>query len=128
MEITKAKLESGLAQFYGTESYHKFSILFKDLVLTDGAKYLAEKAGAFWLMDIIGSYQPKCLKDPMLRDFQIWTLKVEGTKAVVTCERDTNDVAFKQDIPHTDFPLNSIKLYVMPLYENFWVVMLPSEY
>jgi hypothetical protein len=128
MEITAAELESGLTQFYGTESYHKFSILFKNLVLTDGTKYLAEKADALWLMDIIGSYQPKCLKDPMLRDFQLWTLKVEESKAVVTCERDNNNVAFKQNIPYTNFPLNSIKLYVMPLSATTYVIMLPTEY
>lgn len=127
--MNAAELKSELAQFSGTESYHKFSYLFKNLVLTDGVKYLAEKAGAYWLMDIIGSYQYKCRKDEMLRDFQLWTLKkTEGNEAIVICERDTNNVAFKQEIPHTDFPLDTIKLYVMPSSATTYVIMLPNEY
>ena len=57
-----------LAQFYGTSAYYRFIIL-SNLVLTDGTKYLAEVAGAYWLMDLIASYQKKCMKDEMLRDF-----------------------------------------------------------
>ena len=116
-----AELEMNLAQFYGTSAYYRFSIL-SNLVLTDGTKYLAEVAGAYWLMDLIASYQKKCMKDEMLRDFQIWTLKVENQTGVVTCERDTDDVAFRQEIPFTDFPLESIKIYC----EN-GVIYLPSE-
>lgn len=66
-KMTKEELENGLTNFYGTEDYHKFSILFPNLFLTDGVKFLADNAGAYWLMDIIGSYQPKCRKDLMLQ-------------------------------------------------------------
>ena len=121
------ELKTGLAGFYGTQAYHRFSPLFPNLVLTDGANYLANKAGAFWLMDIIGSYQKECQKDDMLRDMQFWTLKVTDGEAVVTCERDTNNVAFTQDIPYTDFPLDEIKLYVCN-NGDYMVVLLPSEY
>jgi hypothetical protein len=44
---------SNLDGFTGTEAYHPWSILFRKAVLTDGAKYLADKAGAYWLMDVI---------------------------------------------------------------------------
>jgi len=121
------ELRTGLANFYGTQAYHRFSILFPKLVLTDGANYLADKAGAFWLMDIIGSYQKKCMQDDMLRDMQFWTLKVEDGEGIVTCERDTNNIAFKQEIPYTDFPLDEIKLYVCN-NGDYMVVMLTSEY
>ena len=124
MEATEInEIESTLAHFTGTENYHRFSILFRNLVLTDGVKYLAEKCGAYWLMDVIGSYQKKCYKDEMLRDFQIWNLKVNDNEGVVTCERDTDDVAFSQKIPFTDFPLDKIKLYC-----SNGVIMLASEY
>jgi hypothetical protein len=121
---TKAiEIEKNLAYFTGTEQYHRYSIISK-LVLTDGAKYLADKAGAYWLMDIISSYQPQCQKDEMLRDFQLWTLNVnEDNSATIKCERDTNDVAITQDIPFTDFPLKEIKLYCI---NN--VILLTSEY
>jgi len=119
---TETNLKTELAHFTGTEQYHKFSIL-SNLKLTDGAKHLADKAGAYWLMDIIASYQKQCQKDPMLRDFQLWTLKVEDGVGVVTCERDTDDVAIKQEIPYTDFPLDEIKLYCIN-----GVILLTSEY
>ena len=45
-----------LAHFIGTEHYYR---LTPSAVLTDGTKYLAEAAGAFWLMDAIASYLPQ---------------------------------------------------------------------
>ena len=114
-------LKSELAQFTGTHQWHKFSCLSK-LLMSDGVQYLAEKAGAYWLMDVIGSYQMVCNKDEMLRDYQIWTLTVKDSKGVVKCLRDTNDVAITQEIPYTDFPMESIKL----ICEN-GVIMLPQE-
>jgi len=121
------ELRTGLAQHYGTQGYTRFSPLCPKMVLTDGALYLAEKAGAYWLMDIIGSYQKQCQSDEMLREMQFWTLKVKDGEGVVTCERDSNDIAITQEIPFTDFPLDEIKLYVCESGENM-VVMLPSEY
>lgn len=124
-----AELREGLSNCYGTEGYHRLT-LDKTLVCTDGVLYLAENGGVFWLMDIIASYQPNCRKDDMLRDFQIWKLKVTDGKGVVTCERDTDDVAITQEIEYTDFPLDEIKLYV-ELGEAegraAMICMLPSE-
>ena len=116
------ELTIALAHFIGTEAYHKFSILFS-LKLTDGVKYLCEEARAYWLMDIIASYQKKCMRDDMLRDFQVWTLRVEDGAGVVICERDTGDIAIKQTIPYTDFPMDEIKLYCIN-----GVILLTSEY
>ncbi len=45
--------QAELAQFTGTEQYYKH---LGGLVYTDGVKYLAEKAGSYWLLDIIASY------------------------------------------------------------------------
>ncbi|MFM7008029.1 MAG: DUF6876 family protein, partial [Betaproteobacteria bacterium] len=42
-----------LTQFTGTERYHRLN---RKCLLTDGTKYLAEAAGAFWLMDAAASY------------------------------------------------------------------------
>jgi len=121
-QATITKLETSLAMFTGTGAYYKFSII-SHLKLTDGVKWLCDEAGAYWLMDIIASYQQKCNKDEMLRDFQIWTLKVENSKGKVICERDTDDVAITQKIPYIDFPLAEIKLYCIN-----GVILLPSEY
>lgn len=46
-----------LNRFTGTEQWHRFNSMMRDCLLTDGAKYVADEAGAYWLMDIIGSAQ-----------------------------------------------------------------------
>jgi len=125
--ITADQLQTNMAHCIGTTQYHKFSPFFPTIVLTDGAQMIADEAGAFWLMDLIASYQPKAKEDEMLRDFQVWTLNVKDNKAVIKCERDTDDIAFKQKIPFTDFPLDEIKFFVQPQHE-FMVIMLTSEY
>jgi hypothetical protein len=118
--ITQAEL----AQFTGTTQWYKHWL--KRFVYTDGVKYLAEQGNAYWLIDAIASHQTKqLLEDQMLREFQIWTLKVnlEEKTATLVCERDTDDTVLTQDIDFTDFPLAEVKLY---LTEG--VLMLTSEY
>lgn len=133
-EITKqalaAELEADLPHFYGTESYTNLSYpwLRKRFMLTDGTKYLAEKAKAFWLMEAIASHQinKKVAREP----FQVWELVVGADcKAVLTCTNGNNRTLVQQEIPYSDFPLESISLYVTE-DEGLggWVVMLTSEY
>lgn len=127
---TQQEIESALNQFSGTSEWLRYSpLLFPNVVLTDGTKWLAENADCYWLMDAISSYQPECAKDEMLRDFQVWTLKVNPDKsATLICERDTNDVAFTQKFDFTTFPLLEIKMYCNPLDEKTQCILLTSEY
>jgi hypothetical protein len=132
------QLQEALDGFTGTEAYHRLT-MSRTLVATDGVAFLANAAGCFWLMDIIASYQPRCAKDPSLRDFQLWRLvrhdpplQKGGQKVMATvyCDRDKDDTAFSQDIPYTDFPLPSLKLYVEAGEcggKAVMVVMLPNE-
>jgi hypothetical protein len=103
-------------------------------VLSDGAKYIADNggtSGAYWLMDAIASHIPSAArKNPMCRDMQFWTLKVNLKKksAVLTCVPDSNmKPVVTQRIGYTDFDLPEIKFYVGPQGDN-WVIYLPSEY
>ena len=41
---------SALAQFTGTEKHYRIS---RRHLLTDGTRYLAEKAACFWMMDAV---------------------------------------------------------------------------
>jgi hypothetical protein len=94
------------------------------LSYTEGVQELAGRQGAYWLIDLIASYQKRCAKDRQLRDFQIWQLrKHPDSSADLTCLRDTNDEAFRVRIPFTDFPDNELKLYV-----SDGILMLPDEY
>ena len=124
------ELRDGLAQFTGTDGYAKYP---GGLLLTDGIRFLAENAGAFWLLDVIASYQPRCRRDPMLRDMQFWTLKrvPDTSKAVVTCDDGDGHVKITQKIPFTDFPLAEVKIWVelgsADGVNPHYVVMLPGE-
>lgn len=113
------ELRSALAMFSGTVNYYPH---ISGLHYTDGVAFLAENGGAYWFIDLIGSYQKRCRKDQMLREIQIWKLVKVGNEADAICLRDTDDEAFRQHIPFTDFPLDEVTLY---LESN--VLMLPSE-
>jgi hypothetical protein len=139
---TAIEITQGMRNFYGTEGYTRLSPLHGSLVCTDGIVWLAQQANCFWLIDAIASYQSKCKKDESLRDIQFWTLtvhpKVEAPialqpkqgMATLVCERDSNDVAIKQEIEYTDFPLSEIKIFVEYGEVNgkpVMVCMLPGE-
>ena len=123
-----------LSMFTGTENYHRFSLLFRRHVLTDGAKYLAENCGAYWLMDAIASHHPTAMKNVFLKEFQIWFLRKTNDKITLTCFADTgsgNKALITQKISHSDFfnyyDGDEIKLYVAR-QDDCYVIMLPNEY
>jgi hypothetical protein len=120
-----------LNHFTGTQQWHRYNpILFRNVLLTDGAKYVADEAGAYWLMDAIASHQPEARQNPNLREFQLWRLKVAPDKtAILECLEDSDKLpTIIQTIELTDFPLGELKLYVCPADHVNQVIMLPSEY
>ncbi len=122
-------LQQELNQFTGTEAYHHLSI-FSCLLTTDGVAYLAKEGKCYWLVDAIASYQPELRKtNSDAWQFQVWKLGVSEDKtAVLTCTDGDENVVITQEIPYTDFPLKSIKLFACPINESQVVLMLPSEY
>lgn len=128
---------SGLDQFTGTEQYHRITML-KNLLATDGVAWLADKAKCYWLTDIIASYQPSIRKYARARpnvapllDMQVWTLTknkaTDGAKVICT-DGNSDTPIYSQRIPYTDFPLESIKIWVAPADKNNMVMLLPSEH
>ncbi|MEL6556000.1 MAG: DUF6876 family protein [Cyanobacteria bacterium J06621_11] len=119
-------LQTDLSQFTGTSQWHRWSRL-TNLVCTDGAKYLADEAGAYWLLDAIASYQGSSVlkSSQRLQELQVWVLTVSADKSCrLTCTEDSNvSPVVSQTIEFTDFPLKEVKLYVC---NN--IVLLPSEY
>lgn len=119
-----------LNQFTGTENYYRHWT--RRLVYTDGVHYLTEN-GAAWLVDAIASYQgTKPLLKGGLRDMQFWKLEKTGNSAVLTCVEDTGYApAITQKIEFTDFPLDSIEVWVergsIDGETECMVAMLPSE-
>ena len=112
---------SRLCLFTGTVHYHRLN---RKCLLTDGAKYLAEGAGAFWLMDAAASYLLELGTDDWFVQVR---LLVTGSSAVLTLEDGNGHVRARQEIPYTDFPIPHYTLYACWNGED-WVLMLPSEY
>jgi hypothetical protein len=50
----KTLTKSDLAQFTGSEQWYRHGLVRK-VLFTDGAKYVADTAGAYWLIDEIAS-------------------------------------------------------------------------
>ena len=114
---------ANLSLFTGTERYYR---LYQHAVLTDGTKYLAEEAGAYWLMDAIASYLPQFMGK---QDFIVAKLvrSTSNCSAQLTLDDGNGRVLDQQHIEYTDFPLTSFQLYAC-WGSEFWVLMLCSEY
>ena len=126
--LTIEELKQELNGFCGTECYYRH---FTGGKFTDGVKHLADRAGAYWLIDAVFSYQ--CERKIRAVPFQIWTLKVLRSElgknknepmAILEMNEDTGEpLKVSQKIPYTDFPKGEVKLYLID-----GVLLLPSEY
>jgi hypothetical protein len=110
-----------LNQFTGTAKYYRIS---RRHLLTEGTKYLAEQAACFWLMDAIASHLSEIGTEDW---FVLVRMSVVLGSAVMIDEDGNGNEHARQEIPYTDFPMNSITLYACWDGEH-WVIMLPSEY
>ena len=111
-----------LAQFTGSEHWYRHGIN-RNVLYTDGAQYVAEHAGAYWLLDEIALIQPYD-KRVATEEFQVWKLKVKpDNSATLTCDDGNGNIVFTKAIEFTDFPPEGITLY----FTNN-TILLPSEY
>jgi hypothetical protein len=130
MQNSKNILMNDLRQFTGTEEYHPFSVIFPKYLLTDGTEYLAETAGAYWLMDMIASYQANYSEESFVVARYAGTPNASGLFSL-TDDIPANRTFATQSVEFSDFPLDEIKLYVMPQPigdDLYWIILLPSEY
>jgi uncharacterized protein DUF6876 len=130
-QLSAAELNVSLPQFTGTTQWYRYSPMFKQLLLTDGTRFLAEKAGAYWLMDAIGSHIFTNRRlSPQREPMQFWTFKRTGGGGdLIVTDGRTDRAIVKQEIPFSDFPLDEIKLYAAwDGGMDAFVLMLPSEY
>lgn len=123
METTISQRD--LDGFTGTENYYQHDFGMK---YTDGVKYLAEKAGAFWLIDLIASWQPKVLKEIKSRgerNFQAWILSKTEKGFRARCTNGNDVYILHQDFEFSTFPAD---LLPFTLWAIDGVMLLPSEY
>lgn len=128
------RLLEELRQFTGDLERWRHS-LYRKLTYTPGVQHLAERAGAYWLIDAIASWLPSprfraaAQRDPHIGSIHFWKLAVgDDRSAILTAIADAGEEAFiRQDIEYTDFPLTEIDLYCAFDGEH-WRLMLSSEY
>jgi hypothetical protein len=122
MTDTKTLSKDDLIQFTGSEHWYRHAMV-RDILYTDGVKYVAETAGAYWLIDEI-AFTQRFDKLIAAEEFQLWKLTVNSDHtATLNCEDGDGGVVFTKVIEFTDFPLAEITLYFI---NN--TILLPSEY
>jgi hypothetical protein len=115
--------EGELRQFTGSEHWYRHGLV-RSVLYTDGAKYVADKAGAYWLLDEI-AFAQRGEKAVAAEEFQVWKLTVDTEKCTgtLTCDDGNGRIVFEKSIPFTDFPLPEISLW----FTNN-TIYLPSEH
>jgi hypothetical protein len=115
-------MKSDLSQFSGSENWYRHGINRK-VLFTDGAKYIADEGGAYWLLDEIAIIQPHN-KAVAAEEFQVWKLIVRPDRtATLTCDDGNGRIVYTKEIEFTDFPLDTITLW----FANN-TIYLPSEH
>src|ERR1700735_4063614 len=95
--MTKHPSPSELRQFTGSEHWYRHGLV-RTVVFTDGAKYVADQAGAYWLFETIALAQ-RFEQRVAAAAFQVWTLT-----ATLTCDRSNRKTVYRQELEFTDFP------------------------
>lgn len=105
------------------------------IVYTTGIEALAEERGAYWLIGVIGSWQPRCRRRAAdAGAFQLWTIDVKpDSSAMIYAHSDSCPAPdhrtcaatlTRQRIPFTDYPADAPSKF----YVSDGVLMLPEEY
>ena len=115
--------QSDLDNFYGSETFFYLPI-FRKFVYTEGVKYIAEKGGAYWLLEKIFACQ-SCVAKLSSEPFTTWTLtkNTVGEGARLVCTDGNEKELYAENLIFTDFPLQSLTLW---LTNN--TLLLPAEY
>src|ERR1700723_3216666 len=107
MTKTAKLTEADLSQFTGSEHWYRHGIN-RNVLFTDGAKYVADAGGAYWLLDAIAIAQ-RYEKQVAATGFQVWKLAVKpDCTGTLTCEDGDFNTVYTQVLEFTDFPLPDI--------------------
>jgi hypothetical protein len=120
-----AKQLPDLSGFTGSSEFTRFKVFNKRALATEGAIFLAEQVGAFWLLDEIALGQRGKVAG---EEFQVWKLTVKDSKARLAVEDGNDNVVRAKRIPFTDFPAPGITLWAARNELGGVTIMLPSEY
>jgi hypothetical protein len=131
---------SELTQFIGSERWTSAGPLFPNVIYSEGAVFMAEKAKAWWLLKAIARHlvsgkeiREHVEKNPYFLGMHFWGLRKEGDGAVLTCVEDTGlEPIVTQKIEYTDFPFPRSGLFLLYVGNDgpgtMTKIFLPSEY
>ena len=122
MEISHEQLAMELASFIGAAQYYRITQRF---IVTEGVKYLADRASCYWLLDLYASHLVSV--NQVADSFTVLKLIRHGSMADISIEDGNDRVLAVQHVGYTDFPLPVIQLFAC-WDGQYWVAMLPSEY
>ena len=123
-KLTPEEIIDQLRNFYGSENYYIFNPICKNVLLTDGAHFLAEKAEVYWLMDMIASHIPS-IKDDWFA-VAIITTDDKGNGIFKLEDGNYNKIVEQKNFT-SSFPFKDFKLFVEKS-EDTWVILLPGEH
>ena len=120
---TKTLTAADLTHFIGSENWYRHC-MNRDILYTDGAQYVAEAGGAYWLLDeiaIANRYESRVRAE----EFQVWTLtrNSTGNGATLDCGDGDGNTVYSKCIEFTDFPLEAVTFYC-----EGGTILLPSEH
>jgi len=136
--ITANELKRELRQFTGDLERFRHS-LNRQVIYTPGVQHLAERAGAYWLIDVIASwigspdFNRAVAADARIESLHYWTLEVADAYGIVQAVIEDTEPPFAmkpfitQEIPVTDFPLPEFNIWA-GFDGTHWTLFLPSEY
>lgn len=115
--MTETNLVAELRQFTGTTQYH-YNPLYPWMQYTDGVKYFANKAGAYWFLDVVGTELRNLTKkeqfmtvDYIVRDGKGQILVTDGNDTVLwnrsSIFTDTPEGVYRFFLQHNVFMLNT---------------------
>ena len=125
MVITTEEMTAALAQYHCTSEWHR-NPLYSWMLYTDGVNYFADKGGAYWFVDIIGTELHKLAAE---EPFLSITLKVKDNQAAIFVtdgdhmDDGSESVVYIKRIEFTDCVEGEWKFFL-----TNGVLLLPSEY
>jgi hypothetical protein len=115
------------SHFTGGDDYFRHD-LARNFRYTEGVRFVAEAAEAYWLLDVVFSYQHELRA--INEEFQVWTLTpLPDDGALVTMtDGNTSKPIIQQKVSFTDFPFDQMPDGKMVMWLSNHVLYLPSEH
>ncbi len=129
--LNQDQLKFELAQFTGTEKWYRYA-LNRNLIYTDGVKFLAENGGeqgAYWFIDKVACEIAPLLKSKKERFgcINLCVGVIDKNQATVLVTDGNDKQLAASHIHYTDMQAGDWKFYLID-DETHMTLLLPSEY